>query len=214
MGPIEMPLRRSRWICPGVQEMIQHETDYGHGATRRSFLLQSGALVATAAALAGVPLSLHHRPAPEPSGLVFSGAQRRLLHTVQAHLLPSDAESPGAADINAVDYVEWAITAPAIDPDLRSTLVSGLERLQNASRERFDLPFDDLRSGEREQLLRYLADNTRWGRAWVSLNLYYLFEALLCDPVYGGNPDEIGWRWLEHQPGFPRPPAEKIYGRL
>jgi gluconate 2-dehydrogenase gamma chain len=55
---------------------------------------------------------------------------------------------------------------------------------------------------------------TRWGRAWLSLLLYYIFEALLSDPVYGGNPGEIGWRWLEHQPGFPRPPADKIYGSL
>ena len=50
-------------------------------------------------------------------------------------------------------------------------------------------------------MLRYLADETRWGRAWLSLLLYYIFEALLSDPVYGGNPDGIGWQWLEHQPG-------------
>jgi gluconate 2-dehydrogenase gamma chain len=48
----------------------------------------------------------------------------------------------------------------------------------------------------------------------LSLLLYYIFEALLSDPVYGGNPGGIGWQWLEHQPGFPRPPADKIYGNL
>jgi len=41
--------------------------------------------------------------------------------------------------------------------------------------------------------------------------LGYIFEALLVDPVYGGNPNGIGWKWLEHQPGLPRPTADKRY---
>ena len=41
--------------------------------------------------------------------------------------------------------------------------------------------------------------------------MYYLAEALMLDPVYGGNPDMIGWKWLEHQAGFPRPVAGKTY---
>ena len=39
-------------------------------------------------------------------------------------------------------------------------------------------------------------------------------EALLADPVYGGNFDQTGWRWLSHQPGFPRPSADKTWYRL
>jgi len=32
--------------------------------------------------------------------------------------------------------------------------------------------------------------------------------------VYGGNPDGIGWKWLEHQPGYPTPPADKSWYKL
>ena len=39
----------------------------------------------------------------------------------------------------------------------------------------------------------------------------YIFEALLSDPVYGGNPEGIGWRWLGHRPGFPRPNQRNRY---
>jgi gluconate 2-dehydrogenase gamma chain len=39
-------------------------------------------------------------------------------------------------------------------------------------------------------------------------------EALLTDPAYGGNPGGIGWRWLQHVPGYPRPPMDKIYPEL
>jgi gluconate 2-dehydrogenase gamma chain len=146
--------------------------------------------------------------------VLFSAQQGQAVSAVQEHLFPHGPHSPGAADVHATAYLEWAITAPGLDPDTRNTIINGVGRLQDASLERFDVSFGDLSFDHREQLLRYLADKTRWGRAWLSLMLYYLFEALLSDPVYGGNPDEIGWRWLEHQSGFPRPPIDKLYGRL
>jgi gluconate 2-dehydrogenase gamma chain len=181
---------------------------------RRTFLLRSGAALATAAALAGLPYALRKDLTRESSFVLFSKQQRQAVRAVQMHLFPSDPDSPGAADINATAYLETAITAPGIDPDTKNTVVNGIGRLQDASRERFSVLFNNIDFEQRELLLRYLADETRWGRAWLSLMLYYLFEALLSDPVYGGNPDEIGWRWLEHQAGFPRPPADKIYGSL
>lgn len=181
---------------------------------RRTFMLRSGAAVATAAALAGLPYALRKDLTRETSFVLFSQAQHQVVRAVQIHLFPRGPDSPGAAEINATAYLETAITAPGIDPDTRNTIVNGIGRLQDASRERYDALFDRLEFGQREPLLRYLADETRWGRAWLSLLLYYIFEALLSDPVYGGNPDGIGWQWLEHQPGFPRPPADKIYGNL
>ncbi len=181
---------------------------------RRTFLLRGGAALATAAALAGLPYALRKELTRETSFVLFSTQQRETVSAVQDHLFPRGPDSPGAADIYAAEYLEWAITAPEIDPDTRNTIVNGVGRLQDASRKRFDVPFSSLDDKRSEQLLRYLADNTRWGRAWLSLMLYYVFEALLSDPAYGSNPDEIGWRWLKHQPGFPRPPADKIYGRL
>lgn len=195
-------------------ESLVEDSSHSNRLGRRTFLLGGGAALATAAALAGLPYALRKDLTRETSFVLFSKQQRHALRAVQQHLFPSEADSPGAADINATAYLETAITAPGIDPDTRNTIVNGIGRLQDASRERFDVLFNSLDYEQREQLLRYLADETRWGRAWLSLLLYYLFEALLSDPVYGGNPGEIGWRWLQHQPGFPRPPADKIYGSL
>ncbi len=181
---------------------------------RRSFLLRGGAALATVTALAGLPYALRKDLTRETSFDLFSPKQHYTVSMVQEHLFPKGPDSPSAVDVNAAAYLEWAITAPGIDPDTRNTIVNGVGRLQDASRERFDVPFTGLDDEQSELLLRYLADNTRWGRAWLSLMLYYIFEALLSDPAYGGNPNEIGWRWLQHQPGFPRPPADKIYGKL
>ncbi len=181
---------------------------------RRAFLLGGGAAAVTAAALLRLPAALREELTRETSFVLFSVQQRQTVIAVQEHLFPHLPDSPGAVDINALAYLEQAITAPGIDPDTRNVIVNGVGRLQDACRERFDLLFDEASFEQREPLLRYLADETRWGRAWLSLSMYYILEALLSDPVYGGNPDEIGWRWLEHQPGFPRPPADKIYGKL
>lgn len=204
----------------GLNEKIPDNDSSAEGfsqdarAGRRNFLLRSSAAIATVAALAGLPYALRKELTRETSFVFFSPVQKRTVSAVQEHLFPSGPDSPGAADINAAAYLEWAILTPGIDPDTKNTVVNGVGRLRDATRERFDSPFTGLTDQQKEQLLRYLADETRWGRAWLSLMLYYIFEALLSDPAYGGNPDEIGWRWLQHQPGFPRPPHDKIYGRL
>lgn len=181
---------------------------------RRTFMLRSGAALATVAALAGLPYAVRKDLTRETSFVLFSDQQHRVVSAAQEHLFPKDSGSPGAKDINATAYLEWAITVPEANPETRDTIVNGIDGLQDASRERFDVPFNDLNGEQREQLLRYLAGRTRWGKAWLSLMLYYILEALLSDPAYGGNPDGIGWKWLQHQPGFPTPPADKIYGRL
>jgi gluconate 2-dehydrogenase gamma chain len=181
---------------------------------RRAFLFRGGATLATVAALAGLPYALRKDLTRETAFVVFSNQQRRTVSGVQEHLFPRGPDSPGATDINASTYLEWAITASGVDPDTRNTIVNGVSRLQDATLDGFDVPFTDLDDAQQEQLLRYIADKTRWGRAWLSLMLYYIFEALLSDPAYGGNPEGIGWRWLQHQPGFPTPPSDKIYGRL
>ena len=181
---------------------------------RRAFMLRGGAALATVAALSGLPYALRKDLTKETPFVLFSGQQHQVVSAVQDHLFPKGPDSPGATDINAAAYLEWAITAPGVDPDTKNTIVNGVDRLHDASRERFDVPFYGLDDEQREQLLRYLADKTRWGRAWLSLMLYYIFEALLSDPVYGSNLNKIGWQWLQHQPGFPTPPADKIYGKL
>ena len=37
---------------------------------------------------------------------------------------------------------------------------------------------------------------------------------MLAPPIYGGNPNGIGWQWLKHKPGFPLPEQGKRYYEL
>jgi len=182
--------------------------------SRRSFLLSGGAALTVGAVIATVPPVLSAQSTRNTTRSGFTLKQKQILAAVTEHLFPKGVDSPGATDIHAVTYLEAAIFRQGFAASTRNFIMNRAQTLHEASMERFDLAFHELEHDQRETLLTYVVDRTRWGADWISSLLSYLLEAMLSDPVYGGNPDGIGWKWLEHRPGFPRPPADKIYTRL
>lgn len=140
--------------------------------------------------------------------------QQAVLAAVQAHMFPSEPGIPGAKEINALAYLNHAVLADTqMDEDEKDFIRNGIGWLEELVKDKFGKSFTDLDATQREQMLRRI-EQSRAGENWLATLLLYIFEALLSDPVYGGNPNGIGWRWLEHQPGYPRPPADRIYGKL
>jgi gluconate 2-dehydrogenase gamma chain len=135
------------------------------------------------------------------------------LASVQDQLFPSEKDSPGAKEINAVLYLRNIISNPTIDQEEKEFILNGVKWLNDLSLEQHELLFTQLSDTERSKMLHQIM-KTKAGRKWISKLLTYIFEALLGDPVYGGNPDGIGWKWLNHHPGFPRPPKHKRYWDL
>jgi gluconate 2-dehydrogenase gamma chain len=171
---------------------------------RRSLLSRREFLIASAGSLAALfaPVTLAASADPWP-----------ILAAVQDHLFPSEPNAPGAREIHALAYLRWVIGDPQGDRMEQRFILKGADWLDGLSRQRQQASFVDLDPVRREQVLRELADSAK-GDNWLSTLMLYLCEALLTDPVYGGNPDGIGWTWLEHQPGFPRPTPDKRYGVL
>ena len=132
------------------------------------------------------------------------------LAVVQQQLFPRDGNGPGAQDIRASEYLYWVVAAPDMDKEEREFILNGVDWLNGVAAQRFGTAFKKLEPAQREQVLRKVAASEA-GENWLATLLLYLFEALLSAPVYGGNPDGIGWRWLEHQPGYPLPPKDKLY---
>jgi len=146
------------------------------------------------------------------AGVVWNEHVLQTLSTVQNHLFPRGADSPGADDINALAYLQSALEDPALVEDTQF-IHNGVGWLDDLSATTYQKTFLQLDDDKREALLRTIAKSSA-GENWLSTLLLYIFEALLTDPVYGGNPDGIGWAWLEHTPGFPHPPPDKIYTKL
>lgn len=135
------------------------------------------------------------------------------LAAVQEHLFPSDAEAPGARQINATQYLKNVIDHHDIEESEKEFIKNGVNWLNGLAKEMFAARFIELNTSKKEKTLRKVAQS-RAGENWISTLLTYIIEALLTSPAYGGNPNGVGWKWLEHQPGFPQPPVNKVYYRL
>ncbi len=176
-----------------------------HILSRRSFLLRMAG--GSLAALMPIRSSI---AGSEPAEL--SEEERWvLLDAVQGHLFPTEPAVPGAREIKALDYLRFVVGDKGLDVEERQFILRGVSWLEDLTRKDLSKGFLQLNADERERMLRKVASSTA-GENWLSTIQLYICEALLADPVYGGNPNGIGWKWLGHNPGFPRPRPDKHYG--
>jgi len=134
----------------------------------------------------------------------------RTFASVQHHLFPDDGNGPGAGHINAAVYLKFVLEAPDTEQDDHDFILDGVDWLNRLAIARHKSVFAGCIATQREALLIEISKGET-GERWLAYLLQYIVEALLSDPVYGGNPGGIGWQWLEHQPGFPHPPHTKRY---
>lgn len=139
------------------------------------------------------------------------------LDATLAHLLPDspspENNAPSANDINALVYLYQIMTVQPTSEDEKEFILKGVDWLNNFSQSEQGKPFVQLSVNEKETMLRGIS-NSRAGENWLTTLLAYLFEAMLTPPAYGGNPNGIGWQWLEHQAGFPLPKKGQRYFEL
>lgn len=143
----------------------------------------------------------------------LSKEQFNLLLAVQNTLFPADGNGPGAADVNAGTYVLWVLNDDRVDPEENEYLIEKLDKFKVRCKEETGYEFTDLNAEEQHQFVRKISEII-WGRRWTSRLLTLIFEALLLDPQYNINPNEIGWKWLNHDPGSPRPTKKILYPEI
>jgi len=189
------------------------------GLNRRAFLRTSTAI----SLLAGFTLTKPTFALPQTAanstasnnlatdGDIFTAQQQQVLDAVQMQLFPDDGDGPSAQDLNALVYLDWAMTDQQnIDDGDVDFIAKGIVWLDDLAKQTHGSPFIKLTPSQQDKVLKQVA-KSQAGENWLSLLMYYLTEALMLDPVYGGNPNMIGWQWLEHQPGFPAPITGKTY---
>lgn len=135
------------------------------------------------------------------------------LNSVLEHLLPSSATGPGAKELQAIHYLYNVVTQQPIEQDEKDFIEKGVGWLNGYTNGQLEKSFVDLVQTDKESSLKAVS-KSRAGENWISTLLSYLFEAMLAPPIYGGNPDGIGWQWLKHKPGFPLPEQGKRYYEL
>ncbi|WP_444996850.1 gluconate 2-dehydrogenase subunit 3 family protein [Aliikangiella sp. IMCC44359] len=197
----------------------EYQGPLSSGLNRRAFLKTSTAislLGGLAACKPTVPKPISHQQNPKnesisTSNQIFTTSHQQSLNAVLMQLFPADGNGPSAQDINALNYLEWAMTdMNNIDDGDPDFIIKGIGWMEDLSQQTQGDSFTNLPSSQQDKVLKQISQSQA-GENWLSLLMYYLTEALLLDPVYGGNTDRIGWQWLEHQAGFPQPEIGKTY---
>jgi gluconate 2-dehydrogenase gamma chain len=176
---------------------------------RRTSLLGSLALAYPAASLAELRVLKDRQVTVD--GL--NNPAWKTLAAVQEVLFPAGENIPGASDIGATVYLYNAIENPNADGEDKDFIFRGIGWLDGLTRDQHKKTFVQLSTIQQDEIIRQIV-KSRAGRNWVSMLLTYTLEALLADPVYGGNKNGSGWKWLQHQPGYPTPSADKTWDRL
>jgi gluconate 2-dehydrogenase alpha chain len=136
------------------------------------------------------------------SFLVFNPQQARTASAIFDCLFPADDYSLSASDIGVAEYVDRAL-AGACSGDVE-TYRLGLAALNQASVRICGQPFADARLSIQHDLIAALEqDNlpemrSPAPRVFFDLLRAHLQEGLFADPMYGGNRDKQGWKFLGH----------------
>jgi len=131
------------------------------------------------------------------------------LNATLNHLLPASPSTsknigPSAEDIQALNYLYQVMTVQPTAQNEKDFIIKGVSWLNGYAQSQKQKAFVELPFEDKEILLRGIS-RSQAGENWLSTLVGYIFEAMLSPSSYGGNPQGIGWQWLEHQAGFPLP---------
>jgi hypothetical protein len=135
------------------------------------------------------------------------------LNDVLMHLFPESETGPSAKDIRASHYLYNIVYQQPTAKDEVEFIFQGVGWLNGYSQTQKKLNFSQLSVADKETMLRAVSGSIA-GENWISMLIGYLFEAMLAPPAYGGNPNGVGWQWLQHQAGFPLPQDGQRYYEL
>ncbi len=135
--------------------------------------------------------------------VMYENHTQVLLHC-SYHLFPHSNLGPGAVDLSISSYLAQVLKDERILEEDRAYFLKGAKWLEESAYEEYTKSFLNLNTEQKEELLQKISTK-RWGENFIYTNLSYIFEALLSSPVYGSNKGELGWKWLDHQAGFPQP---------
>ena len=106
--------------------------------------------------------------------------------------------------ITTTPYMYIVFNHSRISDEDKTFLKNGVKWLNEAAIKMYKKSYTELSSPRRQKVLAHVTQ-MEWGDSFVYDVMNYMFEAMLGDPVYGGNNHEAGWRWLNFQGGKPSP---------
>jgi len=113
---------------------------------------------------------------------------------------------PKATELEIVTapYMHIVFHQSRISKSDKEFIKNGVKWLNEEAIKMYKTTYVKLSSQNRQNVLKSIVQ-TKWGDRFLYNIMGYMFEAMLGDPIYGGNNNEAGWKWLEFVGGKPRP---------
>ena len=118
---------------------------------------------------------------------------------VQEHMFPNGSKLPSAKAMNVTQFLFETITHKSFDKDIRAFVLEGAEEFVSREKGRFI----SMTHRDKEKALRDY-EETNYGSSWLSRIMTLTMEGMFCDPVYGSNVNEAGWKAINAYGGVPR----------
>jgi hypothetical protein len=181
-----------------------------------------------AAALPALPFAAcRRRGASTPPSCAVSAIQKgpgRALDETEwstvraacARLIPTDHD-PGADEANVVCFIDAQLSEPPVS-NFRQEFSSGLQQMNQLAGQLGGARFADLSPDKQDRVLRQMqrgghepaGPRTSRARRFNSGHFFIVLltltlEGFFCDPVYGGNTQRVGWKFIGQDPRPPHP---------
>jgi gluconate 2-dehydrogenase gamma chain len=174
------------------------------GISRRLFMIKSCAGLGSAwiashlHEIAAAQEHAHHAALSQvPSRFEFFTPEQSVeVEAVAAQILPTD-DTPGAREARVIYFIDRALATFATDE--RVAFVEGMKDLQKKAQKRFGKTrkFSDLSSEQQTGLLKGIEKGQ-----FFELVRTMTILGMFCNPEYGGNYNQIGWKLLGFEDQF------------
>ncbi len=172
----------------------------------------------------GTAADLHHQPLR-----FFNSAQAAVITAMAERIFPADSTGPGATDAHVVDYIDGQLAGdwgwggrmylqgpfPTVETsghgwqvpmNPRDTYEDALAALDNYTQKNYKNSFDQLKPTTQDAILTNMSAGTipmgLSSDQFFAMFFQNVKEGLFADPIYGGNYNFVGWKWVRF-PGNP-----------
>jgi len=123
-----------------------------------------------------------------------------VLEEVYGVLFPKTSTMPSAKEFGAVKFLVQNINHKSFDDEDKTLVLQGTKDFLSSFPN-----FLELSKTKKQELIFDIVNSNDYAQSWISRLIYYGIEAMLGDPIYGGNSNQVGWNSINHKIGYPRP---------
>jgi len=129
-----------------------------------------------------------------------------VLEEVYEILFPKTTTMPSSKEFNALKFLLSTINHKSFLDYDKNLVINGANSFIRSFPK-----FLKLNKEEKKELIYSIVNDNDYANTWLSKLVYFGIEAMLADPIYSGNTNQIGWKSINHKIGYPRP--KKTYGK-